>query len=776
METSITYSDTVVDEGIVVKARRQFSLEVSQHCSEAPYLVLKVPSEIREVVRVSFTTFSHDQGWASDLGAGSYTWFEALSTSPRSNSSGQFLSRATFSQHVAVGARRLLHRNVVANPNSQRLRTVWDVNVPDDERNVRAWLAGIKGGDSIQLIPRAMYTGWVNFVDEAEIEILGRPRMDDIKPLQKIGTESLNAYRDLRNDLEEIRVLHLYPMSQGDEVRCSLEYVSLQNETLPSFEAVSYCWGDQSRHEKVKLVTTEASGNESFDSDLTVTESLYYALKGLRDVNSIRMLWVDAICINQRDIDERNNQVSLMRQVYSRAKRVVIWLGEEYSQFTESFRMLHEILSIQTEDPERFKSQTRLEKPHGSDDFGTWKYAYVARIFDNPWFTRVWVVQEAYNAGSCLVKCGPHEMPWSMLLRVNKCLYKAKRKSPAMGHRLLPDIMSKLLDVNGEDGQLMVTRTIDLDKLEVIVAAVDLSCTDPRDKIFAILQLIMHDRVIIDDGIRVDYRKSVKDVFLSFTRYWIRQSRSLRILSTIHADLGRSWQRMTMGAADLPYLGHPTWSFWYTGNSSWAKTTLGFDAECKHRASGTTVIDQELIDASDDNELRLLGLRIGIITKIKPFGHRGMNEMEPKVTQETLDGFIHIFDPWAKDQSWKPNNSNQTVVLTDREIQNAARMHPGIHAQGRHIGPDDAMFTCLSDSLFLIENENKQNEIGLCPHTAQVGDVVVVLFGGNVPFILRPRGQTYYLVGEAYCQGYMDGKAIKDMNSGIFKKDVFTLV
>ncbi|KAI0161466.1 heterokaryon incompatibility protein-domain-containing protein [Xylariaceae sp. FL1272] len=621
-----------------------------------------------------------------------------------------------------------------------------------------------------------MYTGWVNFVDEAEIEILGRPRMENLKPLRKIGTESLDAYRDLRNELEEVRILHLYPMSQGDEVRCSLEYVSLRNETLPSFEAVSYCWGDQSRHEKIKLVTADPSGNETFESDVTVTESLYCALKGLRNAENVRLLWVDAICINQRDIDERNSQVSLMRQVYSRARQVVIWLGEEYNQFTGSFRMLQEILSIQREGPERFQSQISLDKPHGHAEFGTWKYAYIARIFDNPWFSRVWVVQEAYNARSCLVKCGPHELPWSMLVRVNKCLYKAKRKSSAMGHRLLPDMMSKLMDVDSEDGQLIVTRTVGFDQLEVIVAAIDLCCTDPRDKIFAILQLIMHDGVSIDDGIRVDYRKSVKDVFLGFTRYWIRQNQSLRILSAIHADLGRSWQRMTMGAADLPSLGHPTWSFWYTGNSSWVNTTLGFDVKCKYRASATSHIDIELLDASDENELRLVGIRIGTITKIKPFGHRGMNEMEPKVTQETLDSFVHIFDPWAKDQSWKPNNSNQTVVLTDREVQNAARIHPGMHVQGRHMGPDDALFTCLSDSLFLIENENGQSQIGLCPHTAQVGDVAVVLFGGNVPFVLRPRGQTYYFVGEAFCQGYMDGKAIDDMNSGMFKKEILTLV
>ncbi|KAI1326465.1 hypothetical protein F5Y16DRAFT_421766 [Xylariaceae sp. FL0255] len=138
MNASIIQSTTIEEDGIIVKAHRQASARTSQFCAESAYLELKVPEEINEITRVVFTTVSHDQGWASNPGAGSYTWWETLVTSPSSTSSGSYLSRLTFSSLPNVGARRMVHQNVVANRTSQRLQTIWDGNTPDDNRNVAA--------------------------------------------------------------------------------------------------------------------------------------------------------------------------------------------------------------------------------------------------------------------------------------------------------------------------------------------------------------------------------------------------------------------------------------------------------------------------------------------------------------------------------------------------------------------------------------------------------------------------------------------------------------
>ncbi|KAI1282691.1 heterokaryon incompatibility protein-domain-containing protein [Xylaria sp. FL0933] len=767
MDSSVVQLKTVVDEDVVVKVSRQASVRVSEYCAETPYLALKVPDEIDEVVRVSFTTFAHDQGWASDTGRGSWTWFETFTTSPKSSSSWLHLNKL----------KRALHHNVVANPNSHRIQTIVHIDNPED----REWLANFKGGDSIQLVPRAMYPGWVNFVEEAEIEILGRLKTGGPIPLvRKIGTGSSSAYRKLQQEVDEIRILHLHPAARDAEIMCSLKYATLESEMVPQFEAMSYCWGDQTQRKTIKLIEDGTDGDGTVRTELTVTENLYLMLKALRNVETIRVLWVDAICINQQDIDERSQQVSLMHQVYSKADRVVIWLGDANPPHLECFGLWDKIGRLLASDPDSFKSQVdSLDKPHSHETFIS-DYAVIAAIFELFWFSRVWVVQEAYYARSCIVKRGPQEFSWAMVLRVNECLKRARQMAPGLVYRLMPNVTSRLFRVGHANGELAVTKVHDFDQLAVIVAAIDLSCSDPRDKIFGIRHLVTDD-----DGLQADYGKPILDVFADLTRHWIRKSRSLRILSAIHADFGRSWHRMIMAAADLPSLGHPSWSFWYTGSSGWANTTLGFAAECKHRASGTTEPDHKLLlDSVDARELRLFGVRIGVIAEIIPFGSHGMREIDPAVCQQTINTFEEIFDPWGKDLSWKPSYTNPNFVPIHEKVEAARDVHPHIHMEGRSLGSNEAIMSCLSDSLFLTEAENGIRQVGLCPHTAQIGDLVVVLLGGNVPFILRPahrvsdqsRGKMYYLVGEAYCQGYMNGRATEEMESDISKREIFTLI
>jgi hypothetical protein len=94
------------------------------------------------------------------------------------------------------------------------------------------------------------------------------------------------------------------------------------------FEALSYVWGqsvttkEENTTKKNKpMVTCNGHG-------LRVTVNLMQALQHIRSKSDTVFLWVDAICINQRDQEERRNQVSLMGHVYKKAKRVIVWLGE----------------------------------------------------------------------------------------------------------------------------------------------------------------------------------------------------------------------------------------------------------------------------------------------------------------------------------------------------------------------------------------------------------------------------------------------------------------
>ncbi|PVH79288.1 heterokaryon incompatibility, partial [Cadophora sp. DSE1049] len=112
----------------------------------------------------------------------------------------------------------------------------------------------------------------------------------------------------------EIRILGLEPGTPSDPIRCQLHHVKLSGN--PIYEALSYMWGPK----VFKIITLDGR-------EYPVRENLWRALTHLRYKDSNLMLWIDAICIDQKDERERNHQVMQMGQIYNRASRVLAWLG-----------------------------------------------------------------------------------------------------------------------------------------------------------------------------------------------------------------------------------------------------------------------------------------------------------------------------------------------------------------------------------------------------------------------------------------------------------------
>ena len=140
---------------------------------------------------------------------------------------------------------------------------------------------------------------------------------------------------------DETRLLHLQPGSGDDDIRFTLHAVRLSDK--PSYEALSYCWGDA---KDTRQVYCEGAV-------LHVTTSLYTGLKRLRKEDVVRVLWADAVCINQGDIDERNKHVQLMSRIYAQPSAVVVWLGDD----TSGLDGLHECIrgALDILPPENFE-------------------------------------------------------------------------------------------------------------------------------------------------------------------------------------------------------------------------------------------------------------------------------------------------------------------------------------------------------------------------------------------------------------------------------------
>jgi hypothetical protein len=105
-------------------------------------------------------------------------------------------------------------------------------------------------------------------------------------------------------------------ISDGSDTICC-ELVPRTFANKPKYEALSYTWGEEDATEVIKL-----NGR-----DFRVRKNLHDALHQLRSNTEKRASWGDAICINQEDIQERSSQVSIMAFIYSRAQRVLVWLG-----------------------------------------------------------------------------------------------------------------------------------------------------------------------------------------------------------------------------------------------------------------------------------------------------------------------------------------------------------------------------------------------------------------------------------------------------------------
>lgn len=152
--------------------------------------------------------------------------------------------------------------------------------------------------------------------------------------------ESSFAYTPL--PAKSIRLVELMPASRRqDPLKCITKSTSLDPAKVSSYEALSYVWGEPTR--KWRLICNEM--------DLPITKNCHEALVNLRRRFVPRVLWIDAICINQGDtdeaIDERNSQVEIMGEIYYKAKQVLVWLGEGDSTTSTLFRYLRTLYLLE---------------------------------------------------------------------------------------------------------------------------------------------------------------------------------------------------------------------------------------------------------------------------------------------------------------------------------------------------------------------------------------------------------------------------------------------
>jgi hypothetical protein len=169
-----------------------------------------------------------------------------------------------------------------------------------------------------------------------------------------------------------IRLLLLLPC-KGDSkiVRCRLLETALRTSDNPRpYEALSYCWGSDEKTQSIVIVDDQENG-ENNNQELKITQNLYTALVRLQDRDIPRVIWVDAICINQSHNAEKEVQIQLMAEIYAKASRVVVWLGGSQDGSDDALMEICESAQDLT-----------ISRPPTQE---------IEALLERPWFRRIWV-------------------------------------------------------------------------------------------------------------------------------------------------------------------------------------------------------------------------------------------------------------------------------------------------------------------------------------------------------------------------------------------------
>lgn len=214
-------------------------------------------------------------------------------------------------------------------------------------------------------------------------------------PTSKFDEEH-HTYRYLPIDAEnEIRVLRLEPSAFSDPLVATLlpRQMKIDPENLDvDYACVSYCWG---KNENFRWLSCDG---QRFRITAVVDTMLRYLRKPVRSRN----LWIDAICINQNDENEKAKQVASMGRIYHTANKVHVWLGPETG--TDGVSSVFAYLKQCVLNPEEFP---------GTAGIPTNMAFRLSTFFSKPWFTRRWVLQEVALAHAVSVHCGFQQLSWN---------------------------------------------------------------------------------------------------------------------------------------------------------------------------------------------------------------------------------------------------------------------------------------------------------------------------------------------------------------------------
>ena len=581
------------------------------------------------------------------------------------------------------------------------------------------------------------------------------------------------SYNQLPNDGSKIRLIELLG-GDDTQIHCKMHVVGLEDSrSLPSnerrgkYEALSYTWQSQTLSDHVIC-----NGKV-----LYVTQTLYDALRTLRRATTSRLLWIDQLCINQEDVAERNCQVRLMRFIYNRAELVIAWLGLEDEYTGAAFQLIQTILTkhVSTDlsldaEPEAIWDEQQMDAM-GLPHFPSFAWEALARLFERPYFRRIWVVQEVVVASDTIIRCGSFTISWEHVEYIARSLLATgwiRALKKVYGSNCIPNYVQTISNIKASFSELNGGPGIPLSLL--LNASRRFGSTDPRDKAIALVGLADQRSLGSSAMAMLDYSKSVEDLYTEVTGHLIKRERSLNLLSSVEDIVDRAfmslpswvpnysiWQRHTILGSSIrvPHLNFhaagnsPVVARWQTGSRVLELDGIFYDT--------IEIVSINSLDRQTEDEnviLEWLYLTEPLIRRgfsIEGFWRALIGERKkgdfPGPEQYGTHFESYLAHAKARQQEY-------TQSLDTRRLQDSSGITNPLVKQATlgYVAPHRKFFTTTKDL------------IGLGPRSMCTGDIICIMSGGRVPYVFREERDHHRLIGEAYVHGLMEGQAV-DVNT-----------
>jgi hypothetical protein len=602
---------------------------------------------------------------------------------------------------------------------------------------------------------------------------------------------------------DSIRIVKIDPGDeQTESVQLSIFQARLRDR--PKYEALSYEWGNDMCD---NLVVCDGQ-------ELQVKTNLAAALKHVRLSDESRCMWIDAICIDQENIPERNQQVSMMRDIYAQADGVLIWIGEESPYVKDAFKMIPELArNWQIREVARLRAgdirpSLRL-RPSIAEEPSLmlqnellWKSFY--KLFASTYFERTWIVQEIVVSTRATVVCGKQQVEWklfhwaaSFINATTSLLHNAPE----------PDTLTKVSGIDQIRSMYKQREGFPLPFYLMFVQ--NLKCTNPRDKVFGILGLRRNVNEQLPDLaklLQVDYNKSEQQVYQDAARYIIESQQSLYIcfgqpLASKSVQNLPSWVpdwSVRLKEAPTAFL---TVHYRLHNLLPWP-VNIAFD----HNSMYTDGLSIDTISFATDTmscETPLPGIKQIILYLCSQVGVAPTGRVDPglaslasiryrqSVSHEDgqsifealwrtligntanfkpahptfvrhFEGLLDIIRLRERGIMFDRTNVNEITIL-DPDVER--KLDSDIISQllwRSALEKDSGPFflelvNTIQGRVFFTTSKGY---MGFGAMGSKVGDEVCVLGGGNSPFILRSHDTYFEMIGDSYLHGIMHGRIL----------------